>query len=293
MSNPRVLLLGGHGKIARLLTPLLLNRSWDVTSVIRNPDHTSDILKLGQGKKGKVEVLISSLDDVKSVDDAKAIVDRAKPDYVVWAAGAGGKGGPLRTFTIDRDTAKHFITATFTNPSITKVLLISHIGSRRKQPPWLSADTWARFEHINQDVLPDYYQAKLAADEYFTAMARKRAAMDDEAEARGGAAGEGPRKRFQAILLRPGPLMDAPATWKVELGKTKEVVLEGGVPANVSREDVAIVADRLLARDDTRGWLDLLGGDDEIEEAVERAVRDRVDAVEGEDVDKMCEGITL
>ncbi|EER40265.1 NAD dependent epimerase/dehydratase [Histoplasma capsulatum H143] len=275
MSNPRVLLLGGHGKIARLLTPLLLNRSWDVTSVIRNPDHTSDILKLGQGKKGKVEVLISSLDDVKSVDDAKAIVDRAKPDYVVWAA------------------AKHFITATFTNPSITKVLLISHIGSRRKQPPWLSADTWARFEHINQDVLPDYYQAKLAADEYFTAMARKRAAMDDEAEARGGAAGEGPRKRFQAILLRPGPLMDAPATWKVELGKTKEVVLEGGVPANVSREDVAIVADRLLARDDTRGWLDLLGGDDEIEEAVERAVRDRVDAVEGEDVDKMCEGITL
>lgn len=124
-------------------------------------------------------------------------------------------------------------------------------------------------------------------------MARKRAAMDDEAEARGGAAGEGPRKRFQAILLRPGPLMDAPATWRVELGKTKEVVLEGGVPANVSREDVAIVADRLLARDDTRGWLDLLGGDDEIEEAVERAVRDRVDAVEGEDVDKMCEGITL
>lgn len=87
MSNPRVLLLGGHGKIARLLTPLLLNRSWDVTSVIRNPDHTSDILKLGQGKKGKVEVLVSSLDDVKSVDDAKAIVDRAKPDYVVWAAG--------------------------------------------------------------------------------------------------------------------------------------------------------------------------------------------------------------
>ncbi|QSS62733.1 NAD dependent epimerase/dehydratase [Histoplasma capsulatum] len=263
MSNPRVLLLGGHGKIARLLTPLLLNRSWDVTSVIRNPDHTSDILKLGQGKKGKVEVLVSSLDDVKSVDDAKAIVDRAKPDYVVWAA----------------------------------VLLISHIGSRRKQPPWLSADTWARFEHINQDVLPDYYQAKLAADEYFTVMARRRAAMDDEAEARGGAAGEGegegPRKRFQAILLRPGPLMDAPATWKVELGKTKEVVLEGGVPANVSREDVAIVADRLLARDDTRGWLDLLGGDDEIEEAVERAVRDRVDAVEGEDVDKMCEGITL
>ncbi|OJD25337.1 hypothetical protein ACJ73_03299 [Blastomyces percursus] len=288
MSNPRVLVLGGHGKIARLLTPLLLNRSWDVVSVIRNPDHTNDIVKLGRNKKGKVEVLVSSLDDVKSADDAKAIVDRAKPDYVIWAAGAGGKGGPLRTYTIDRDAAKHFITATFTNPSITKFLLISHIGSRRKQPPWLSPETWERFEHINHDVLPDYYQAKLAADEYFTVMARKRAAMDDEAEAKSAS-----KKRFQAILLRPGPLMDAPATWKVELGKPTEVVLEGGVPANVSREDVAIVADRLLARDDTRGWLDLLGGEYEIDEAVEMVVRGRVDAVEGEDVDKMCEEITL
>ncbi|KLJ10641.1 hypothetical protein EMPG_13984, partial [Blastomyces silverae] len=86
MSNPRVLILGGHGKIARLLTPLLLNRSWDVISVIRNPDHANDILKLGRNKKGKVEVLVSSLDDVKSAEDAKAIVDRAKPDYVIWSA---------------------------------------------------------------------------------------------------------------------------------------------------------------------------------------------------------------
>ncbi|OJD11541.1 hypothetical protein AJ78_07714 [Emergomyces pasteurianus Ep9510] len=291
MANPRVLLLGGHGKIARFLTPLLLNRSWDVTSVIRNPDHINDIMKLGTGKKGKVDVLISSLDEVKSVNDAKAIVDRVKPNYVVWAAGAGGKGGALRTYTIDRDAAKHFISATFTNPSITKFLLISHIGSRRKQPPWLSPDTWERFEHINQDVLPDYYQAKLAADEYFTVMARKRAEMDDQLGRKEGSSGA--EARFQAILLRPGPLMDAPATWKVELGKPKEVVLEGGVPANVGREDVAIVADRLLARGDTRGWLDLLGGEDEIDEAVEMVVRDRVDAVEGEDVDRMCEEITL
>ncbi|KKZ57825.1 hypothetical protein EMCG_05576 [[Emmonsia] crescens] len=291
MANPRVLLLGGHGRISRFLTPLLLNRSWDVTSVIRNPDHTNDIMKLGKGKKGKVDVLISSLDDVKSVDDAKAIIDRVKPDYVVWAAGAGGKGGPLRTYTIDRDAAKHFISATFTNLSITKFLLISHIGSRRKQPPWLSPDTWERFEHINQDVLPDYYQAKLAADEYFTVMARKRAEMDDQLGRTDDGAGGG--KRFQAILLRPGPLMDAPATWKVELGKTKEVVLEGGVPANVSREDVAIVADRLLARGDTRGWLDLLGGEDEIEEAVKMVAKGRIDAVEGEDVDMMCGEITL
>ncbi|EEH44077.2 uncharacterized protein PADG_00366 [Paracoccidioides brasiliensis Pb18] len=286
MANPRVLLLGGHGKIALFLTPLLLDRSWDVTSAIRNPEQTRDILKLGKGKKGRVEVSVSSLDDVKSADDAKAIIERVKPNYIVWAAGAGGKGDPLRTYTIDRDAAKHFITAAFNDPAITKFLLISHIGSRRKQPSWLSAETWKHFEHINQDVLPDYYQAKLAADEYFTVMARKRAEMDDQLGRKGD-------QRFQAILLRPGALMDAPATWKVELGKTKEVYLEGGVAANVSREDVAIVADRLLARGDTRGWLDLLGGDDDVDEAVEMVVRDRVDAVDGEDFNMMCEAIKL
>lgn len=87
MSTPRVLLLGGHGKIALYLTPLLLARSWNVTSVIRNADHEAEILKLGTGQPGKVSVLVSSLDDVKSVADAQSILDRVRPEYVVWAAG--------------------------------------------------------------------------------------------------------------------------------------------------------------------------------------------------------------
>ena len=82
-----VLLLGGHGKIALHLTPLLLARAWNVTSVIRNPDHESEIRALGQGKKGSLDVLLSSLDDVKTENDAKSIIDRVQPDYVVWSAG--------------------------------------------------------------------------------------------------------------------------------------------------------------------------------------------------------------
>lgn len=66
----QVLLLGGHGKVAMHLTPLLLNRAWNVTSVIRNPEHENDIRPLAQGKKGKLDVLLSSLDDVKSEADA-------------------------------------------------------------------------------------------------------------------------------------------------------------------------------------------------------------------------------
>jgi hypothetical protein len=83
----QVLLLGGHGKIALKLTPLLLNRAWNVTSVVRNPDHESEILALGQGRKGKLNVLVSSLEDVKNVADAQKILDAVTPDYVVWSAG--------------------------------------------------------------------------------------------------------------------------------------------------------------------------------------------------------------
>lgn len=83
----QVLLLGGHGKVALHLTPLLLNRAWNVTSVIRNPDHENEILALGKGRKGKLDVLISSLDDVKSATDAQKILDTVTPDYVVWSAG--------------------------------------------------------------------------------------------------------------------------------------------------------------------------------------------------------------
>jgi len=86
-----VLLLGGHGKVAQLLTPLLLRRSWAVTSVIRNPDQVPAVQKLqesvDESKRGKLNVLVRSIEDVKSEMQAKAIIDEVKPDYVVWSAG--------------------------------------------------------------------------------------------------------------------------------------------------------------------------------------------------------------
>ena len=83
----QVLVLGGHGKVARYLTPLLLDRAWNVTSVVRNPKHEDDIMSLGKGRKGKVNVLVSSLDQVKSASDARKILDTVSLDYVVWSAG--------------------------------------------------------------------------------------------------------------------------------------------------------------------------------------------------------------
>jgi hypothetical protein len=96
MSPPRVLLLGGHGKVALLMTPHLLSRSWHVTSVVRNPDHEDEIKKLGQDQPGKLDVLVESIENVKSDEQAQKILDKVKPNYVVWSAGTG-HAFPLET----------------------------------------------------------------------------------------------------------------------------------------------------------------------------------------------------
>ena len=96
----RVLILGGHGKVATHLTPLLLNRAWNVTSVVRNPEHENEVLALGKGLRGNLDVLLSSLDDVKSVSDAQKIIDTVSPDYVVWSAGTAYPLTPHPHFTL-------------------------------------------------------------------------------------------------------------------------------------------------------------------------------------------------
>ena len=85
--SPRILLIGGHGKISLLMTPMLLARSWSVTSLFRDSSQKEEILSLGKGQPGKLEVLVRSLDEVKSTEQAKAILDEARPDWVVWSAG--------------------------------------------------------------------------------------------------------------------------------------------------------------------------------------------------------------
>ncbi|KAF2083189.1 NAD(P)-binding protein [Saccharata proteae CBS 121410] len=260
--SQHILLLGGHGRISQLLMPLLLARSWAVTSMIRDPAQSATIEKLGAGQPGKLNVLVRSLDDVKSEADAKSILDEVKPSWVVWSAGAGGKGGAPRTYAIDRDAAKHFIRATIATPSITTFLTISYLGSRRNKPTWWNAEDWAASVHVNEKVLPAYADAKIAADEYLVAMAKKR------------------QDGFRAINLRPGTL-SAEKAGGVELGRTK------GSGGQVSREAVAQVAAELLGSAYPGGWLDMLDGEETVKEAVEKVSREKVDAFEGEDEERI------
>lgn len=89
-----------------LMTPLMLARSWHVFSVIRNPDHEQEIQSLA-AKHGRspsnLEVLVESLEDVKNEKDAQRILDRVKPDYVVWLAGELSKVDVSQSWLDDAD----------------------------------------------------------------------------------------------------------------------------------------------------------------------------------------------
>ncbi|KAI0193494.1 NAD dependent epimerase/dehydratase [Astrocystis sublimbata] len=252
-----VLLLGGSGKISQLLTPHLLQRSWTVTSIIRNPDQVSGLQKLGENQSGKLNVLVRSLDDVKSEEHARSIIDEVKPDYVVWSAGAGGKGGPERTFAIDRDAASHFIRASASTPSITKFVMISFLTSRLAKAPWWTDELWSEVQATQHKTLQRYYQAKIAADQVLYEASKKRS-------------------DFAGICLRPGLLTDEPVG-KVTLGRIADP------NGKSSRASVAYLTALLLENGKAKtAWLDMLDGEESAEEAVRRCVDGGVDCIEGE-----------
>ena len=143
--------------------------------------------------------------------------------------------------------------------------MVSYIASRKSRAPWWSDEDWKAAQHVNKNVLPAYAKAKIEADEHLAAMTKKR--MDTD-------------QTFQSINLRPGTLTDDPGTGKVKLGKTS-------ARGKVTRADVAAVAAELLKRDDTRGWYDLLEGDDPIESAIDELVKGGHNGQEGEDMERV------
>ena len=87
-----VVTFGGHGRIARQLTPLLVDRGDTVTAVVRNPDHLEDVTL--DGALGVVLDLETA--DSPALD---GLVEEA--DAVVFAAGAGPGSGAERKRTLD------------------------------------------------------------------------------------------------------------------------------------------------------------------------------------------------
>lgn len=114
----RVIVFGGHGRIALLLAPLLVARGDQVTSVVRNADHVADV------EAGGATALVA---DAEKLDtDALAELIRGH-DAVVWSAGAGG-GDPQRTYDVDRDAAIRSMDAALL-ADVRRYVMVSWLGS--------------------------------------------------------------------------------------------------------------------------------------------------------------------
>ncbi|QIS04027.1 NAD(P)H-binding protein [Nocardia brasiliensis] len=130
----RVVIAGGHGKIAMKLAELLTGRGDEVAALIRNPDHAADITAIG------AEPVLLDLEQA-APEDVLAVVTGS--DAVVFAAGAGPGSGVARKYTVDRDGSIRLAEAA-EQARVRRFVQISSINAG--QPPAAGTDeVWAAY----------------------------------------------------------------------------------------------------------------------------------------------------
>jgi uncharacterized protein YbjT (DUF2867 family) len=142
----RVVVIGGHGKIALELARVLTERGDEVDSVFRNPDQSADVAATG------ARPVVADIEEL----DTDALADLvAGHDAAVFSAGAGG-GNPERTYAVDRDAAIRVIDAAG-QAGVPRFVMVSYFGAgpHHGVPP--------------DDPFFAYAEAKAAADAYLRA----------------------------------------------------------------------------------------------------------------------------
>lgn len=139
----KVIIIGGHGKVALRLTPQLVERGDEVTSVFRNPDHEAEVAATG------ATPVVADLETM-STEAIEEIV--RGHDAVVWSAGAGG-GDAKRTYAVDRDAAIRSMDAAKA-AGVDRYVMVSFLGANKENLPPEDNDFFA------------YADAKVAADEH-------------------------------------------------------------------------------------------------------------------------------
>lgn len=91
----RIVVMGGHGKVALLLAPLLTQAGHQVEAWVRNPDHADEVAATG------ATPVVADVEQLNVFEMTEKLAGR---DAVIWSAGAGG-GNPKRTYAVDRDAA--------------------------------------------------------------------------------------------------------------------------------------------------------------------------------------------
>jgi nucleoside-diphosphate-sugar epimerase len=114
----RVIIIGGHGKVALPLARILTERGDQVSSVFRNPDHSDEVAQTGSAPV---------VADIEQLDVPALAELLSGHDAVVFAAGAGG-GNPARTYAVDRDAAIRVVDAT-ARAGVRRFVMVSYFGA--------------------------------------------------------------------------------------------------------------------------------------------------------------------
>ncbi|WP_295012147.1 NAD(P)H-binding protein [uncultured Microbacterium sp.] len=138
----RILIFGGHGKVALLLEPLLAERGDTVTAVIRDGAQRDEVRAAG------AEPVVFDVETASEESLAELISGH---DAVVWSAGAGG-GSAERTRAVDHDAAVRSMAAAAT-AGVPRYVMVSYFGASRDHGIDPSDSFYA------------YAEAKAAADE--------------------------------------------------------------------------------------------------------------------------------
>ncbi len=130
----RIVIAGGHGKIALLLEHILAERGDQAVGLVRNPAHITDVQKAG------AEAVVCDL-EAASADDVAVLLSGA--DAVVFAAGAGAGSGAPRKDSVDR-AASVLMADAAERAGVRRFVQISSMGAGR--PPRPGADeVWAAY----------------------------------------------------------------------------------------------------------------------------------------------------
>jgi uncharacterized protein YbjT (DUF2867 family) len=130
----RIVIAGGHGKVALLLERLLAERGDQAVGLIRNPAHIADVHQAG------AEAVVCDL-EAASAGDVAALLSGA--DAVVFAAGAGTGSGAPRKDSVDRAAAALMADAA-EQAGVRRFVQVSAMGA--DQPPRPGSDeVWAAY----------------------------------------------------------------------------------------------------------------------------------------------------
>ncbi|GAA3827391.1 NAD(P)H-binding protein [Sphaerisporangium flaviroseum] len=217
----RVVIAGGHGKIALRLERALAARGDDPVGLIRDPGHEQDLRDTG------AQPVLCDL-ETSGVEEVAEHLRGA--DAVVFAAGAGPGSGVARKDTVDR-AASVLLADAAERAGVPRFVQISSMGAG--DPPQAGADdVWAAYIRAKTDAEDD-----LRARDLGWTILRPGSLTDDPgtglvtlAEPRV-PRGKVPRDDVAAVIVA---LLDTPGS----VGRTVELVA-GDTPVEEAVEAIA------------------------------------------------------